>query len=511
MTDQNDHQKPESHHDAADHAPQEGVPVESEPMEMETPRRAASAEFVVKSEVGSEAALREAMDPANQSLAEALRLSFRVLQVVIVALLGLFLVSGFQTIEEGQSGVRLVFNEIVSTGPDGAKFLDPGARLNWPYPVGEFYVFDVDNRSVDLGRTFWPDLRDDETFSDYASRVRVTSELRPGRDGYILTRGGDVGHMRMRANFRIDDPVQFVDRIDQSSRRNNAEYIVRTALKRAAVQQASQLELQEFVEFSTAAEEYEDNIRQLAQQILDELQTGIRLTSVRVHDTQPAAAVAGAYEDLQEAREEAATHVERARNDAEQELIRLAGPGYRRVLNLIDDYEEALQLEDHDAAETRLASIHEALEGPMAGGEVTAILQDARDYQSQIEMSLGNQTRRFRGLLTAYQQDPELVIKERWLRTYSYVLSQRDAEIYYAPPGGSDVLVRLFRSDHLKDERRQNMLERQRRDQRDDGDVFDRTMLLERADEMHFDRAGRMLPGGFRQREQDRDNRQRNR
>ena len=63
-------------------------PLETEPMAVEQPRRAASARFVVESEVGSAAALREAMDPANQSLADALHLSFRVLQVVIVVLVG---------------------------------------------------------------------------------------------------------------------------------------------------------------------------------------------------------------------------------------------------------------------------------------------------------------------------------------------------------------------------------------------------------------------------------------
>ena len=52
--------------------------------------RAASARYIVESEVGSEGALRDAMDPANQSLADALRLSFRVLQAVIVVLVVLF-------------------------------------------------------------------------------------------------------------------------------------------------------------------------------------------------------------------------------------------------------------------------------------------------------------------------------------------------------------------------------------------------------------------------------------
>ena len=51
-------------------------------MEVEPVRRAASAQFNVSSDVGSAAALREAMDPASRSLADALQMSFRVLQFV---------------------------------------------------------------------------------------------------------------------------------------------------------------------------------------------------------------------------------------------------------------------------------------------------------------------------------------------------------------------------------------------------------------------------------------------
>ena len=96
--------------------PDDLVPeVAEEPPEVEeddTPRRAASARYIVESGVGSEAMLRDAMDPANQSLADALRLSFRVLQAVLVVLVVLFLASGLKTIDDGQSGVRTLFGEI---------------------------------------------------------------------------------------------------------------------------------------------------------------------------------------------------------------------------------------------------------------------------------------------------------------------------------------------------------------------------------------------------------------
>jgi len=82
--------------------------------EAEEPRRAASAEFRVDAVIGSAAAMREAMDPANQSLGEALRLSYRVLQFVIVVLLFLFLVSGCHIVEKGESGVMTFFGKIRS-------------------------------------------------------------------------------------------------------------------------------------------------------------------------------------------------------------------------------------------------------------------------------------------------------------------------------------------------------------------------------------------------------------
>ena len=132
-------------------------PLEDELMEVEAPRRAASAQFVVEAGIGSEAALREAMDPANQSLADALRLSFRLLQIVIVVLLALFFISGFTIVDDRQSGVMLRFGRIVSVG--GQEALEPGRSWNvLPYPAGEFVIFDVENRSVDFSRTFWPNI-----------------------------------------------------------------------------------------------------------------------------------------------------------------------------------------------------------------------------------------------------------------------------------------------------------------------------------------------------------------
>ena len=95
------------------------------------PRRAASARLEVRGGPGREAMLREALDPANQSLRDALRLSFRVLQMVMVVLVVVFLFSGLKTIEPGQIGLRLQLGQLEEAA------LEPGAHLALPLEASQ--------------------------------------------------------------------------------------------------------------------------------------------------------------------------------------------------------------------------------------------------------------------------------------------------------------------------------------------------------------------------------------
>jgi len=204
--------------------------VEDLPMETQTPRRAASAQLLIESDVGSQAAMREAMDPANQSLADALRLSFRVLQFVIVALLAMFLVSGFQRVDDRQSGVMLRFGRIIEVDHEAA--LEPGLRRNLlPYPAGEFIIFDVANRSVNVGDTFWPKIPVNMTVDQAIERASSRGTLRPGEVGTVLTDGGDIAHVKLSATYDIIDPVRLVERLGI----DDADRVVELALGRAVV------------------------------------------------------------------------------------------------------------------------------------------------------------------------------------------------------------------------------------------------------------------------------------
>ncbi len=431
---------------------EDGVEIEAEAMEVEPPRRAASAQFVVEAGVGSEAALREAMDPANQSLAEALRLSYRVLQFVILGLVALFIVSGFQRVDERQSGVMLRFGKIVTVGDQQA--LEPGLRRNiLPYPAGEFIIFDVEGRSVDVGNTYWPRIPAGATLQQAIDRANVNSVLEPGKVGTVVTVDGDLGHLKLTADYQIVDPVRFVERMREA----DVDRIVRMALERAVVLSTAAITLQELVDQPEVAA---DRIRLNAQDVLDTVDCGIQLTDVKLPDAKPPFAIVKVYGELQNAREEARRDIENARQAAEATLIDAAGANYLELAGLVAAYEDAEDRGDRQRADELMNAINGFLEGTRTSGELAEIIRQAQAYESEIERTLGNEARRFAMILPSYREQPDLVIKRRWLESVGTVLSREDVEIIRVFPGMGSIGVKISGQEEIAKIRRKLMLQR---------------------------------------------------
>jgi modulator of FtsH protease HflK len=449
--------------------------------EEQQPRRAASARYIVDSEVGSEALLRDAMDPANQSLAEALRLSFRVLQAVIVVLILLFLASGFKTIDDGYSGVRTVWGRIVDA-------LSPGPKFSaYPYPAGEFVTFKAENRSIDLGEYFTVRSRG-RTREMILEQSDVGTVLNPGIDGTLITRDGDLAHLELSAKYEIDQPLDFVHAINDAEARRDADVMVKTALQRAAVHVVGRLSLHEFTDPGRAAE-IEENLRLAAQTTLDEIKSGVRLVDIV---PQPAApyAIQKAMGAVQEAQVAAAGTTENARKEADQKLQSMAGAGYQQVLDLIDAYETALDANDEAESARILLAVNAKLESTDITGEVSQIINRARAYKSQIEATLGNEYQRFAALLPAYRRNPKLVIRQQWLEAYNEVVSRTDTEIVYVPSMLSSINLALTGSAEVRDLRQDMKLKAKEEEanRRNYSGPY-----IARGDEMAINEAGRQF------------------
>lgn len=454
MADPNDPTLPPDDERPEDHLSGD-VPVEGDALEeAEQPRRAASAEFEVDAEVGSQAALRAAMDPATQSLAEALRLSFRLLQLVILVLVVLFFASGLQTIDEGESGVMVRWGKIVPIA--GQESLEPGLHFSiWPYPIGEFITFEADNLSTSIGNWYWPNLGQHPSVESAASTA-MPSRITPsnqGDHGYVLTRGGDMGHLRLTAQYAISQPSEFVQHIAAS----DAERVVQLALQRAIVHASARFSLQDIADRS---DEMQHAIQRRAQEMLDELQSGIQIASVTIPESTVPLAVRRTFLDLQNARHEADRRIEESRLRANQHLIDAAGERYRQAIRAIDRYEQAVADDNEELAEEYLGELFAMIDRGELSGEVARIVQFSRAYRSQIESSLGNEARRFASLLPAFRDHPEFVARERWMEVYANVLSRNDAELFFVPHQVGHVNLQVSGSHEVKERRQQARLDR---------------------------------------------------
>jgi len=394
------------------------------------------------------------MDPANQSLGEALRLSYRLLQVVILALIVLFIFSGFQTIREGYTGVRTFFGRIA--GEPGQEQLDPGFTPFWPYPVGEIITLPV-RRSVEVDRAFFPTFRNNTATFEQAVESASPSDLpRPGTDNYVLSAAGDIVHLQLSADYVIDDAVKFLENVNPA----NADLIVRRLVQRAVVHSAARLSTSEIVD---SREEPIIAVQQEASRSLATIGSGLTLAEVRMPLRTVALAVRKEAPSVLNAREDARAGVERAREEAERILNGVAGRRYPELIAAINRYEQELQEGDAGAEESfrRLGAL---LESSDTTGEASLIISRARSTRTQMESTLGNEYRRFASLLPAWRRDPSLVIRRLWLEAYSDVLSGELIEVFNISRDLSELMVRIKSSDTLMQDRRRADLDRRKQD-----------------------------------------------
>lgn len=453
------------------------VPVEEEPLEVEEqPRRAASAEFIVNASVGSEAALREAMDPANQSLADALRLSYRILTIIMIVLFGLFLFSGFQTVDESQAGVKIKFGQI-QVDETGQAALDPGIHVSlWPYPAGEFILFNQ-SQTIQLNNEFFPSRAPGVTTQQAIEAAQTPNRLTPGMDGSLLTADDGIAHLQLTISYEIVDPVQFLTamRIEQASK------FVQLAIQRAAVMVAAESTVDQLL---AEQETLGSEIGRKAQELLTQIDTGIQLRNVQATDVKPPFYVVRTFNDLQNAINQASTRRSEGVQRRDTELNRTAGPGSRELLRLIAEYEAAVHAAEEDP--TRASEMNAALDrvntflvSEQVSGDVAKSVNAARAYRTQIESRLRTDVERFRGLLPTYRANPSLVVQKLVADTYRRVLSNPDVEQFIVPTGARSYMLRVASLYDVMLQRRKLRQERQRQEAQAASGVGDRLFIPE--------------------------------
>ena len=433
------------------------------------------------------------LDPAQKSLAEALRITFFLLQIGMVALAGLFVLSGARQIREAERGIKLFLGRVVDQD------VQPGLRFAWPYPVGEFVTVETGQVSIDINESFYPKLSEGNKKQPLDQLSLITrGGLKPGVDGGLITGDGNIVHAKWTVVYRREQPDAFVRNIYPL----NEEELVRAAVERGVVRTVAEMPIDNVLKQAagsaapgaatpdtpdtsapdTSAEPQPEpetpaetpaeatntgepaappapapaapatsgpestiaiRVREVAQETLDAMNSGIVIERIVMVEPTPPLPVRRNFNQVQAAQSTAEKVREEAEKERREVLNAVAGAAHESLLARIGEYERALELNDEAEAERILAALDGILEGAAAtgargevviSGEAANIISDARLYRTEIVSGSRLAVETFRAKLEQFRVNPSLLLNREWTDAYTAFLGGPTTQVMLLPP-----------------------------------------------------------------------------
>lgn len=376
----------------------------------------------------------EALDPAQRSLSDALRVSFGILKLLIILLLIAYICSGIFRVREQQLAVLLVFGRIV--GEAGAEVYGPGWHIGPPPPIGEMVPIPVAPQQLNITRAFWYEVRDFDRVTTVQDRVRRAGPLNPLRDGSLVTGDANIVHARSQVTYKVSSEGA-VDYVENIGDMGLARQIVRNAVESGIVHAVAQIEADELISGRAGV----SVARRRAQEVLDEMRTGIQITGFNTTGSEMPLSVLLAYKDVSNAENEKASLIDEARTQFAEILGQTAGEAYQDLHDLIQQYEAASSQQQSSEVERLAEQLNRSITelrmnpehgGKAIGGDVAAVINQAHTRRTEMVQSVKSEAERFNRLLTQYRENPDLLLHRRFEHLRESIFTG-DVEVIYTP------------------------------------------------------------------------------
>lgn len=420
---------------------------------------------------------RARMDAANQSLADALKITYVFLQFGMMVLVVLFLFSGVQRINEGERGIKVLLGKPTETN------IEPGAHFTAPYPIGEMIRVGAGAVEIPMGRDFMPTrpgaMGENELLNADFGSFNSGGRLNPGADSMILTADQNIAHAQFRVNYHRSDHREYVQNI--SSQRDE-ENLVRLIVRRAVVHTMAETTIDDLLKAST--ETIGDRIRTIAQRSLDDIETGITIDRIVLVRKTPPLYLSDRFASVQSAAQNAGKEREGALLLREQMLNEVAGRASVVLIEMINEYERLIELGEVEESEALLEQIDTVLMGgeviwngqstlSLVSGEVSEILKNAQaQASSRVSRAIAD-LEQFRAKQAQFEANPTLMIARDWSAAMAAFLNKDFVSTMYLPEGRSAELiinpdqeweeerVRLERREQARQQQEQRRIEAQ--------------------------------------------------
>ena len=429
------------------------------------------------------------LDAAQQSLSDALGVSFAVLKILMGALVVVYLFSGVFLVDEQKEAVRLRFGKTVKNSAGEPIQYKPGWHIGLPFPLEDNIQIPINEQRITVDQGFWYDIPEGQ-IDNPAALAR--QPLDPLKDGFLVTGDANIIHLKFVVGYTVSDINAYIQNVGKPDR---AEQIVRMAAERSMVIAMASADAKDIIESN-----YSDEVAQaarLTREILDDLETGLELQQILIDTASPPVQIqASAYQLVSAAEQDRGTQIQSARQEAAETLNGVAGAAHDELTALIRAYEaagntntpalaDALRAEldqslrdlqlfgpsvnepvqayldamtrtaddlpdtttDPDAAlmterdrtgAALLAALEAAAQSPRGqrigqpiGGQVAAEINHARAYQSQVLAELENEYSTFSSRLEQYRVTPLLVAHAYLQDSRERILADGLIETFY--------------------------------------------------------------------------------
>lgn len=385
------------------------------------------------------------MEAANKSLADALRITYRLILALMVALVLVFIFTGVKQVNESEVGVKVTFGRIVGRN------LQPGAHFNLPFPLGEILAVSQSQKSVGIDRAFVPTGYNPANPLDRQGYGNMT--LRPGIDGSLVTADGSLVHARLSVGYRITDADAFLENLSAEHESD----LLRAILERATVQVVASVKIDDLLSRAAGDDDaegpragsIEQRIRNLAQDTADRLDIGIDFAEVSLTAVFPPLRVRGEFLRVNQVDSDAAKAREEAEEARRRTLNEHAGSAYRPLLDLIDAYERYTDLGDETRADEVLQEMDAVFRGERNGRNVeingrvypevifagrAAEQISAADRTRQVVVSTARRDARlYEAKLEQYRANPSAFVAREFSEAMREFLISDHVQTFFAP------------------------------------------------------------------------------
>ncbi len=382
----------------------------------------------------------QSMDAGNKHLSDALRMSFRVLKVIIIILVIAFLFSGFETIAPGERGLVLRFGKIRGEGKK--RILEPGPHWTFPSPIDKVVKISVARKITMHLNSFWYHQKDSEILGEETKRV--LPYLNPIRDGYCLARSEEYGidtansatnynivHSKWVVTYHVDDPERIFKNIrlkepepGQSYNdviRQSVEPLISSIIEDAVVTTMVNYSIEDVInrQYRIAKD-----VQKLLQKKLNEIESGIRIDTLQMAMEKPwprqvdnsFLASISASQMREKLIKDAQTYADQVKNEA-------GGARAWELFRKVQD--ESLNEEQQDMIWAQFS------------GKANSILSKAQAYKTRVVENAKANADYFTKILPEYRKRSELVLQKIYQDAIETVLDNVEEKMVIPPTEGT--------------------------------------------------------------------------